>query len=145
MTTSRASLCAWGMGLQQHALQTSPLSRYQGHRACASLVMRLTPVMRPYRGLPLRQAGIVVHTRVLASLVVLGLCLAVLARAQNAPAATSTKERVTCKSDHLTLVGFLFTPTKPGPFPGLLWNHGSEQHPGSTRSSTRSPPSSCPP
>jgi dienelactone hydrolase len=66
---------------------------------------------------------------VVASLAVL--CLAVPARAQNLPPASYTKERVTFKSDKLTLVGFLFKPNKPGPFPGLIWNHGSEQNPGS--------------
>src|SRR5215470_17549354 len=111
------------MGMGQNYLKTPPLSRYQGNIACASLVMHITPVMRPYRGMPLRQAGIVAPTRILALLVVLGLCLAVPVRAQNAPPATYTKERVTFKSDHLTLVGFLFKPNKPGPFPGLLWNH----------------------
>jgi dienelactone hydrolase len=71
---------------------------------------------------------IVARARIVASLV--ALCLAVPARAQNAPPATYTKERVTFKSDDLTLVGFLFKPSKPGPFPGLIWNHGSEQNPG---------------
>ena len=43
------------------------------------------------------------------------------------------RERVTFKSDGLTLVGFLFQPDGPGPFPGLVWNHGSEKNPGSLR------------
>ena len=67
----------------------------------------------------------------LASWVVLGLCLAGPARAQDAPTATYTKERVTFKSGNLTLVGFLFKPGKPGRLPGLIWNHGSEKDPGS--------------
>ena len=83
------------------------------------------------RGIPLRQAVIVARTRVLASLVVLGLCLAVPALAQSAPTATYTKERVTFKSANYTLVGFLFKPNSPGPFPGLIWNHGSEKNPDS--------------
>jgi dienelactone hydrolase len=29
-------------------------------------------------------------------------------------------------------VGVLFTPDGPGPFPAILWNHGSERNPGST-------------
>ena len=37
--------------------------------------------------------------------------------AQPSPAGVS-KERVTFQSDHLTLVGFLFKPDGPGPFPG---------------------------
>jgi dienelactone hydrolase len=71
---------------------------------------------------------IVARARIVASLVVL--CLAVPARAQNASPAAYTKERVTFKSDNLALVGFLFKPSRPGPFPGLIWNHGSERDPG---------------
>ena len=52
--------------------------------------------------------------------------------AQPSPAGVS-KERVTFQSDHLTLVGCLFRPDGPGPFPGLIWNHGSEKSPGTTR------------
>lgn len=54
------------------------------------------------------------------------------ATAQTPPARIS-RERVTFKSDGLTLVGFLFQPDGPGPFPGLVWNHGSEKNPGSLR------------
>jgi dienelactone hydrolase len=71
---------------------------------------------------------IAAQTRAVASLLVL--CLAAPARAQNPPPATYTKERVTFKSGSFTLVGFLFKPNKPGPFPGLIWNHGSEKNPG---------------
>ncbi len=90
--------------------------------------MRITPVMKAISGNAAYRAVTVAQTRVLASLVVLGLCFAV-ARAQNAPPATYTKERVTFKSDNLTLVGVLFKPDGPGPFPGLIWNHGSERDP----------------
>ena len=48
----------------------------------------------------------------------------------SAPAApTLTPQRVTFQSDGLTLVGYLFKPDGPGPFPAVLWNHGSEQNP----------------
>jgi dipeptidyl aminopeptidase/acylaminoacyl peptidase len=47
-----------------------------------------------------------------------------------APPARISRERVTFKSDGLTLVGFLFQPDGPGPFPGLVWNHGSEKKQG---------------
>src|SRR5262245_10628807 len=57
------------------------------------------------------------------------LWLAAPARAQTAPPATYKKERVTFRSDNLTLVGVLFKPDGPGPFPGLIWNHGSEKDP----------------
>src|SRR5262245_20561445 len=40
------------------------------------------------------------------------------------------KQRVTFKSGGLTLVGYLFKPEGRGPFPAVLWNHGSEQNPG---------------
>ncbi len=39
------------------------------------------------------------------------------------------KEKVTFKSGDLTLEGFLFKPAGDGPFPALIWNHGSEQYP----------------
>jgi dienelactone hydrolase len=43
--------------------------------------------------------------------------------------ASLTKQLTTFKSHGLTLVGFLFKPEGPGPFPAILWNHGSEKHP----------------
>jgi dienelactone hydrolase len=49
------------------------------------------------------------------------------------PPASLSKERVTFKSGSLSLVGFLFKPDGPGPFPALVWNHGSEQSPGTMR------------
>ena len=68
---------------------------------------------------------------VLASLIALALGLSAQARAQ-APAAPA-RERVTFRSGTLTLVGFLFKPEGTGPFPGLIWNHGSEKNPGAMR------------
>jgi carboxymethylenebutenolidase len=53
-----------------------------------------------------------------------------------AAAATSSqqpafnKERVTYKSGDLLLVGFLYRPSGTGPFPTVIWNHGSEKNPG---------------
>lgn len=41
----------------------------------------------------------------------------------------STKQKVTFKSGDLTMEGFLFKPNGTGPFPGVIWNHGSEQFP----------------
>jgi carboxymethylenebutenolidase len=42
------------------------------------------------------------------------------------------KERVTFPHGNLTLVGFLFRPNGPGPFPAIIWNHGSEKNPGTS-------------
>ena len=39
------------------------------------------------------------------------------------------KQRVTLDSDGLTLVAFLYVPAGTGPWPALLWNHGSEPNP----------------
>jgi carboxymethylenebutenolidase len=39
-------------------------------------------------------------------------------------------KRVTFESGGLTLVGFLYQPEGEGPWPALIWNHGSEQDPG---------------
>jgi carboxymethylenebutenolidase len=68
------------------------------------------------------------HT-VLIALSAFSLVSSVTAAGQPAPTAGIVKERVTFKSGGLTLVGFLFKPNGPGPFPGLIWNHGSEQNP----------------
>lgn len=40
-----------------------------------------------------------------------------------------TGQKVTFKRGDLTLEGFLFKPDGPGPFPAIIWNHGSEQYP----------------
>ena len=40
------------------------------------------------------------------------------------------KQRVTYSNGALTLVGYVYKPDGPGPFPTLVWNHGSEQYPG---------------
>jgi carboxymethylenebutenolidase len=40
------------------------------------------------------------------------------------------KQRVTYRSGGLTLVGFVYKPDGPGPFPTVIWNHGSEKNPG---------------
>jgi carboxymethylenebutenolidase len=53
-------------------------------------------------------------------------CLPIAAQRNSA---TLPRERATFKSGRLTLEGFLFKPEGPGPFPALIWNHGSEQHP----------------
>jgi carboxymethylenebutenolidase len=44
--------------------------------------------------------------------------------------ASLTKQLITFNSHDLTLVGFLFKPEGPGPFPAIVWNHGSEKDPG---------------
>jgi carboxymethylenebutenolidase len=40
------------------------------------------------------------------------------------------KQRVTYSNDALTLVGYIYKPNGPGPFPTIVWNHGSEPNPG---------------
>ena len=40
------------------------------------------------------------------------------------------KQRVTFTSGRLTLVGYAYHPDGPGPFPTVIWNHGSEHDPG---------------
>ena len=44
--------------------------------------------------------------------------------------AAITKQRVWFKNGPLVLEGFLFKPAGAGPFPTVVWNHGSEQNPG---------------
>ncbi len=50
--------------------------------------------------------------------------------AVSAPTATpkATEERVTFISDGLKLVGYLYTPAGNGPFPAIVWNHGSAEN-----------------
>jgi len=48
--------------------------------------------------------------------------------AQDSP--TFNKQRITFKSGELNLVGYLYKPNGAGPFPAVVWNHGSEKSPG---------------
>ena len=75
------------------------------------------------------QAKIVWPIRAFAAVLVLGLLLTSPTRGQLNTTPGYSKERVTFKSDGLTLVGVVFKPEGPGPFPGLVWNHGSEKDP----------------
>jgi carboxymethylenebutenolidase len=45
------------------------------------------------------------------------------------PVEAVTSERVTFKSGELSLVGYLYKPQGSGPWPALIWNHGSERNP----------------
>src|SRR5262249_12778774 len=56
------------------------------------------------------------------------LAIGVAAAAPQAPA--PAKQRIAFKSHGLTLTGFLLRPDGPGPFPAIVWNHGSEKNPG---------------
>jgi len=58
------------------------------------------------------------------------LLLAVVAIAGTQAAPPYHKQHVSFKSGELTLAGYLFKPEGPGPFPTVLWNHGSEPNPG---------------
>jgi carboxymethylenebutenolidase len=44
--------------------------------------------------------------------------------------AAISKKRVWFKNGPLVLEGFLFKPAGEGPFPAVVWNHGSERNPG---------------
>jgi dienelactone hydrolase len=47
----------------------------------------------------------------------------------SAQKAEINKQRVTFSNDNLKLVGIVYKPDGPGPFPTLIWNHGSETDP----------------
>src|SRR5271157_2024231 len=51
--------------------------------------------------------------------------------ATHALAQSGSSEEVTFQSGRLRLHGFLWKPAGDGPFPAVLWNHGSEKLPGS--------------
>jgi carboxymethylenebutenolidase len=71
----------------------------------------------------------------LARLVALGAWLAVSLTASVAPAAAQDPapkpELIAFPSGELELKGFIWKPAGAGPFPAILWNHGSEKKPGS--------------
>jgi dienelactone hydrolase len=50
---------------------------------------------------------------------------------QNASGQTVRPELIGFKSGDLELKGYIWKPSGDGPFPALLWNHGSEKSPGS--------------
>ena len=59
--------------------------------------------------------------------------LSTLASAQTSPEtspAQASAQEISFPSGTLTLHGFLFKPSGDGPFPSVLWNHGSERLPG---------------
>jgi dienelactone hydrolase len=62
----------------------------------------------------------------IAGLLLLFVCFPTLACAQSPP----TPTEVTFSSGNLVLHGFLYKPEGKGPFPAVLWNHGSERRPG---------------
>ncbi len=45
------------------------------------------------------------------------------------PSTPMTPQKITLTSDGLQLVGYVYKPEGPGPFPAIIWNHGSEQDP----------------
>jgi dienelactone hydrolase len=49
------------------------------------------------------------------------------------PVEAATGERVTFRNGELSLVGYLYRPRGPGPWPTLIWNHGSERNPDPSR------------
>jgi dienelactone hydrolase len=49
--------------------------------------------------------------------------------AAGSPLTPITKQRVTFQNGELALTGMLFKPNGPGPFPAIVWNHGSEKNP----------------
>jgi dienelactone hydrolase len=59
------------------------------------------------------------------------LVVAFLLANQSAWGQTTRPELIEFKSGDLDLRGFIWKPSGEGPFPGLLWNHGSEKSPGS--------------
>jgi dienelactone hydrolase len=52
------------------------------------------------------------------------------ARGSSQDSSAFNKQRIVFKSGGLNLVGYLFKPDGQGPFPAVVWNHGSERNPG---------------
>src|ERR1041384_8277868 len=57
-------------------------------------------------------------------------CIALTAAVAAPQGAPFNKQRVTYVNDGLTLVGYVYKPNGAGPFPTVVWNHGSEKNPG---------------
>ena len=69
-------------------------------------------------------------------LAILGCAVTLDIRAASQAAPTEVRvarQRVAFSSGDLTLSGILFKPQGDGPFPALIWNHGSEKAPGVSR------------
>ncbi len=62
------------------------------------------------------------------------LWLAMLVAASNSEDAVRQPELIEFRSDDLDLKGFIWKPSGAGPFPAILWNHGSERNPGAVDS-----------
>lgn len=60
----------------------------------------------------------------------LGIVLLSVAPASRAWSEVNKPELITFMNGDLALKGFLWKPEGPGPFPAILWNHGSEKRPG---------------
>src|SRR5262245_52576147 len=84
---------------------------------------RAHPTPAP-RGAPLRQRVV----RRVAVMLALAVVITVLPVASGSRAQTPAEE-VTFQAGALTLHGFLYKPDGPGPFPAVLWNHGSQPRP----------------
>src|SRR5215468_8127183 len=50
-----------------------------------------------------------------------------IAQSQGAP---FNKQKLTVKSENLALAAYVYKPDGTGPFPTVIWNHGSEKNPG---------------
>src|SRR5262245_31410391 len=62
--------------------------------------------------------------------VLAGLLITVLTARASAQSASAKPELITFRSGELELKGFIWKPAGVGPFPAILWNHGSERLPG---------------
>jgi carboxymethylenebutenolidase len=78
-----------------------------------------------------------IHSTLNGCAVFLGLLtivLAIIAPIGHGRAQGATPELITFTSGDLALQGFVWKPAGPGPFPAILWNHGSETLPGTVDS-----------
>ena len=78
-----------------------------------------------------------IHSTLKGCAVFLGLLtivLAIIAPIGHGRAQGATPELITFTSGDLALQGFVWKPAGPGPFPAILWNHGSEKLPGTVDS-----------
>src|SRR5687767_1181512 len=46
------------------------------------------------------------------------------------PASAASGKKIVFESGRFSLVGYLYHPEGAGPWPALIWNHGSEENPG---------------
>src|SRR6266850_1715742 len=107
-------MTAYSIGYGLATLRSSPLSQ-------SRITQALQPTVPPEVPMRITRAAVTLAAGTL------------LAASLTGQQSAHNKQPVTFKSGQLTLAGVVYKPDGPGPFPTVIWNHGSEKTPGSSR------------